>query len=197
MAAADEIAHARTSSRKKDHAVIRERLGRYRISRHLHVPANQVYAVAHKNNFRRPDGVGYPTPPENEARFIAAVRAREDYSKRLARRYKIGICKANRLAHEILATHRFRPGLSRPVLDSNFPQRWPKTEDDFAKLALSIAKLFGGSLPPFPPEKIVRLVIAGQPNVQADAPLESIQQFSHGLVLALRARSAEDSLAPC
>jgi hypothetical protein len=97
--------------------------GGYRISRHLHVPVNQVYAVAHRNHFHRADGAGYPTPAENEARFIAAVRNREDYIIRLARKYEIGICKAQRLAREILATPRFRPGLSQPALSSDFPQR--------------------------------------------------------------------------
>jgi hypothetical protein len=97
--------------------------GGYRISKHLHVPVNQVYGVAHRNNFHRKDGAGYPTPLENEMRFAAAVRKREDYIIRLARKYKIGICKAQRLAREILDTPRFRPGASKPVLSSDFPQR--------------------------------------------------------------------------
>jgi hypothetical protein len=97
--------------------------GGYRIAKHLHVAVSAVYKVAHKNSFHRADGAGYPTPAENEARFIAAVRNREDYIIRLARKYKIGICKAQRLAREILATPRFRPGLSQPALSSDFPQR--------------------------------------------------------------------------
>jgi hypothetical protein len=59
------------------------------------VPANQLYAVAHRHNLHRKDNVGYPTPPENESRFVEAVKNREDYSIRLARKYKVGICKAN------------------------------------------------------------------------------------------------------
>jgi hypothetical protein len=102
--------------------LFRKGWGGYRIHHFLKVPVNQIYAVAHRNNFKRADGVGYPTPPENEARFIDALKRREDYAKRLAHKYKIGLCKANRLAHEILGCPEFRPGLSKPVLSSNFPQ---------------------------------------------------------------------------
>jgi hypothetical protein len=97
--------------------------GGYRISKHLHVPANQVFAVAHRNNFHRKDNAGYPTPAANEARFIEALKRREDYVLRLARKYKVGICKANRLAHEVLECPEFRPGAARPPLSSNFPQK--------------------------------------------------------------------------
>jgi hypothetical protein len=85
--------------------------------------AQSVYAVAHKNGFRPKDAVGYPTPPENERAFIEALKRREDYAIRLARKYGVGICKANRLAHEILGTYRFRPGVAKPPLSSNFPQK--------------------------------------------------------------------------
>jgi hypothetical protein len=97
--------------------------GGYRISKALNVAVNQVYGVAHRNGFRRKDAVGYPTPPENEANFIAAVRNRENYIIRLAKKYGIGICKAQRLAREVLKTPRFRPGASKPVLSSDFPQK--------------------------------------------------------------------------
>jgi hypothetical protein len=63
------------------------------------------------------------TPPENEARFIAALMVREDHVKRLARKYGVAFCRANRIAHEVLETIEFRPGLSKPPLSSNFPQR--------------------------------------------------------------------------
>lgn len=97
--------------------------GGYRISKFLRVPVNQVYRVAHKNNFRRADGAGYPTPPKNEARFIVALKRREGYIKHLAKKYGVGFCKARRLAHEVLGTIQFRPGASKPPLSSNFPQR--------------------------------------------------------------------------
>jgi transposase-like protein len=103
--------------------LFRQGWGGCRISKALHVPVNQVFAVAHKNNFRRADKRGYPTPVENEARFIEAVRNREDYCARMAAKYGIGITKAQRLARIVLNTPRFRPGASKPALSSDFPQK--------------------------------------------------------------------------
>jgi hypothetical protein len=97
--------------------------GGHRISKHLHVPANQVYALAHKNHFHRADNAGYPTPLENEARFVEAVRQREGYIRTLAKKYGIGQVKAQRLARQVLATERFRPGACKPPLSSDFPQK--------------------------------------------------------------------------
>jgi hypothetical protein len=170
--------------------------GGYRIARHLRVAVSAVYKVAHKNNFRRTDGVGYPQPHGNVAGFIEAIKRREGYIKHLAKRYGVGFCAGRRIAHEVLGTYRFRPGASKPPLDSAFPQKWPKTEGDFVRLASSIARLFGGDLPPFP-EAVVRGVVASLPAVFADAPPEAIRAFSSGLCLALKARAAEDSLAAC
>jgi hypothetical protein len=104
-------------------ALFKEGWGGYRISKYLHVPANQVYAVAHKNHFRRKDNVGYPTNSVKEAAFVEAVKRKENYSKRLARQYGVGLCKANRLAKQILGVRRLRPGLSKPSLSSDYPQR--------------------------------------------------------------------------
>jgi hypothetical protein len=95
----------------------------YKISKHLHVPANRVWETMHKHEFQREDRLGIATPPENIARFVEALKRREDHILRLARKYKVGRCKANRLAHEILGTVQFRPGASKPPLSSNFPQK--------------------------------------------------------------------------
>lgn len=108
---------------KKIMRLFRKGWGGYRISKFLRVPANQVYAMAHRNGFHRSDNAGYPTPAENEARFIEAVKNRENYVKHLAKKYQVGICKAQRIARKVLNTPRFRPGASKPVLSSDFPQR--------------------------------------------------------------------------
>jgi hypothetical protein len=103
--------------------LFREGWGGHRISKHLHVPANQVYAVAHKNNFRRTDGVGYPTPKGDVPAFIEALKRRDGYIKQLARKFGVGFCQAQKIAHEVLGTLQFRPGVAKPPLSSNFPQR--------------------------------------------------------------------------
>jgi hypothetical protein len=95
----------------------------YKISKHLHIPANQVFAVAHKNNFHRPDKLGYKTPLENERKFIEALKRREGYIRTLARRYGMGLCRARTIAHEVLGTVEFRPGASKPPLSSAYPQK--------------------------------------------------------------------------
>jgi hypothetical protein len=96
----------------------------YKISKFLGVPSNRVFETAHKNKFRRADGKGgYRTDPQAEAQLIEALKRREDYAIRLARKYKVGICKTKRLAHEVLATREFRPGACKPVLSSAYPQK--------------------------------------------------------------------------
>ena len=97
--------------------------GGYKISKHLHVPANQVYRVAHKNNFRRADGIGYPEPHGDVAGFIEAVKRGDGYIKVLARKYGVGFCQARRIALEIRGVPEFRRGLAKPPLSSNFPQK--------------------------------------------------------------------------
>jgi hypothetical protein len=97
--------------------------GGQRIHKHLRVPANQVYATFHKYGLRREDNVGYPTDPVKEAAFVEAVKRKENYSKRLARQYGVGLCKATRLAKQILGVPRLRPGLSKPPLSSDYPQK--------------------------------------------------------------------------
>jgi DNA invertase Pin-like site-specific DNA recombinase len=94
-------------------------LGGVRIAKLLHVSVPTVYKVAHKHNLSN----GWQqTPAENEARFIEALKNREGYIRTLAKRYSVAFCRANRLAHEILGTYRFRPGAGKPPLDSHFPQ---------------------------------------------------------------------------
>lgn len=94
--------------------------GGYRIAKHLHVPVNQVYNVAHKHGLNN----GWQqTPKENESRFIEALKRGDDYVRRLAIKYEVAFCRARRIAHEVLKTREFRPGLSKPPLSSNFPQR--------------------------------------------------------------------------
>ena len=96
-----------------------------------------VYNVAHRNAFHRKDNIGYPSNPESEARLVEAIKRRDDYAIRLARKHGVGKVKTNRLAHEILETRQFRPGLSKPVLSSTFPQKHydPKMgkADEFAE----------------------------------------------------------------
>jgi predicted transcriptional regulator len=126
--------------------------GGHRISKHLGVAVSAVYKVAHANNFRRADNVGYPTPPENEARLIAALQRKEDFANRLAEKYKVGKCKTHRLAHEVLACPEFRNGAVKPALSSNFPQRdfsLHAEPDVFVQLVRKIADAcFNGKLLP-------------------------------------------------
>lgn len=103
--------------------LFREGWGGYRIHRHLKIPVNQIYRVAHENGFRRADGIGYPEPHGDVAGFIEAVKNREDHIKHLAEKFGLGVCQANKIAHEILGTVQFRPGASKPPLSSNFPQK--------------------------------------------------------------------------
>jgi hypothetical protein len=97
--------------------------GGYRIARRVRVSVPKVYAIAHKHGISN----GWSqTPKENEERFIEALKRREDYVVRLARKYKVAFCRANRIAHEILGCPDFRPGASKPPLSSNYPQRYYK-----------------------------------------------------------------------
>jgi hypothetical protein len=97
--------------------------GGYRIHRHLHVPVNQIYAIAHRAGFKRKDGIGYPEPRGDVSGFIEAVKSREGYIGHLAKKFGVASCQASKLAHEVLKTVQFRPGASKPPLSSNFPQK--------------------------------------------------------------------------
>jgi len=98
-------------------------LGGYTIAKRLHIPAYRVFKVAHKNNFHRKHNTGFADPEANVEGFIAAVKRRDDHIVNLAEKFNIGKVKANKIAHEVLKTLRFRSGRSKPPLSSNFPQR--------------------------------------------------------------------------
>jgi hypothetical protein len=137
---------------KKILELFRRGWGGYRISKHLRVPANQVYAVAHRNNFRRVDGIGYPEPHGDVAGFIEALKRREGYVKTLAKKYGVGFCQAGKIAHEVLACPEFRPGASKPPLSSNFPQKHFDAKlagpDEFVTLVQCVLqKCFDGKFP--------------------------------------------------
>jgi hypothetical protein len=104
-------------------ALFQKGWGGYRIARHLKIAVSAVYKIAHKNNFRRADGIGYPEPHGNVAAFIEAIKARQGYIKVLAKKYGVGFCAARRIAHEALGCPEFRPGACKPPLSSNFPQK--------------------------------------------------------------------------
>ncbi len=94
--------------------------GGYRIAKHLKVPVNQVYNIAHKHGLNN----GWKkTPPENEARFIEALKRGEGWIKPLAKKYGVAFCRGNHIAHVVLETPQFRPGASKTTMSSNFPQR--------------------------------------------------------------------------
>jgi hypothetical protein len=129
--------------------------GGVRIAKQLRIAVSAVYKVAHKHGFRRQDGSGSPEPKGDVAGFIEALKRRENYVIRLARKYGVAICRAQRIAHEVLGTYRFRPGASKPALSSDYPQRHFDTafagqqrEEALARIVKgAIAAGFGGKLP--------------------------------------------------
>jgi hypothetical protein len=75
--------------------------------------------------------------------FIQALKRGDDYIKRLAEKYGLGICYAKKLAHEVKATLQFRPGLSKPPLSSDFPQRHfdqPAQPEDYVRIVHTVLK---------------------------------------------------------
>src|SRR5437899_7883267 len=42
--------------------LFRKGWGGYKIAKHLGIAVSAVYKIAHKNGFRRADGIGYPQP---------------------------------------------------------------------------------------------------------------------------------------
>lgn len=166
--------------------------GGYRIAKHLRIAVSAVYKVAHQNNFHRVDNAGYPTPAENEARFIEALKHREGYIKTLARCYGIGLVKAQRLAHTVLECPEFRPGLSKPPLSSNFPQRYfPKGILTFQHFAQRILhKTFGGEVPEGATAEIYRdAVMEACPHLK-EAREEVRNVFAENLLAALQSQIA-------
>jgi hypothetical protein len=161
--------------------------GGYRIAKHLGVAVSAVYKVAHQNNFRRPDNVGYPTPPGNELRLIEAIQRREDYATHLAKKYKVGICKTQRLARATLACPEFRPGACKPPLSSNFPQKHFDTvaagPARYVELVDAVARrCFGGRLPALDDEKFVDAMMkAFEPTVTVGLEPTVVSAFAAGL----------------
>lgn len=100
--------------------------GGYQIAKHLRVSVPRIYEVLHRRGLRR-DGRGSEYAGADVVGFIAAVKNRSDYINRLAEKFHIGICKAQRIAREVLNCPEFRPGLSKPPLSSNFPQKYFET----------------------------------------------------------------------
>lgn len=107
-----------------------------KISKYLRCPANRVWAVRKKHGITRADGAGTQEPKGNIPGFVEALKRREDYIKTLAKKFGLGKCKANRIAHVVLATQEFRPGRCKPPLSSNFPQKHftPRIAGGCAKL---------------------------------------------------------------
>jgi DNA-binding CsgD family transcriptional regulator len=171
--------------------------GGYKIAKRLHIAVSAVYKVAHKNNFHREDNAGYPTPPENEKRLIEALQRRENYAKRLAKKYGVGLVKANRLAHEVLACPEFRPGLSKPVLSSNFPQKHFDVKlarpDEYVELVQRVLdKCFDGKLPPLDDARfVVAMMAAFAQTTLEKQPQPVLDSFATGLAQAIVAIRGE------
>ncbi len=166
--------------------------GGYKISKHLHIPANQVYAVAHKNNFRRPDGIGYPTPHGDVDGFIEALKKKEGYIKTLAKKYGVGFCQARKIAHEVLVTARFRPGASKPPLSSDFPQKHfdPKMArpDQYVNLVQRVLeKCFNGKLPAVDDASFVAAMMTAFVQTCLEGqPQPVLDSFANGLHEAIQ-----------
>jgi transposase len=103
--------------------LLKRGMGLHPVARKLGIPMYRVWRTAKKNRWRRADGNGRADPAANESAFIEAVKNRDDHVVNLAAKYHIGLCRANRLAHEILQTVQFAPGPSKPALSSVFPQK--------------------------------------------------------------------------
>ena len=97
--------------------------GGYKIAEFLGIAVSATYKIAHKNNFKRLDGIGYPEPHGNISAFIEDIKRGRGYIKELARKHKVGFCQARKIAHEIRACPEFRRGMAKPPLSSNFPQK--------------------------------------------------------------------------
>jgi hypothetical protein len=158
-----------------------------KIHKYLRVPANQIYATFHKYGLRR----NPTTPKENEERFIQALKRREGYIKTLAKRYKVAFCRANRIAHKVLACPEFRPGAVWPPLSSNFPQRHfdPRlsTADEFVQLVQKVCNLcFAGKLPATDDSAFVAAMVAGlMPTILAGQPEAVLNSFAADLAQAV------------
>jgi hypothetical protein len=165
----------------------------YRISKKLRCPANQVYAVAQKYGLnRRPDGAGNPKPKGDIAGFVQAVMEKRNYINHLRKQFGLGVCQANRLAHEVLGCLEFRPGASKPPLSSNFPQRnfdarVAGPADYEAVIVKVCEKCFNGTLPDVEDSAFVDAIIFGlqRTAVFTGMPAAVVEAFKAGLADAL------------
>jgi hypothetical protein len=172
--------------------LFRKGWGGYRIARHLKIAVSAVYKIAHKNNFRRADGIGYPEPHGDVAAFIEAIKARQGYIKVLAKKYGVGFCAARRIAHEVLACPEFRPGACKPPLSSNFPQKSfdPKlaTPDHFIEFVNRICNTcFNGKLPAIESSTFVSVMMTACGEILEGQPGPVIDSFAVGLTQAVNA----------
>jgi hypothetical protein len=165
-----------------------------KIHEKLRVPANRVWAVYKKYGLQpllHPDGTGARTPKGNIPAFTAAIKNRENYINHLAKKYGVGICKAKQLAREVLATPRFRPGASKPVLSSDFPQRHFDVKlagpDESLKLVTKICDAcFEGTLPPISDAAFVAIMMAAfAPLTLQGQPEPVLDSFRAGLFEAV------------
>jgi hypothetical protein len=154
-----------------------------------------IRGAARKHGFHRPT-CEQALAPETRRAILAEIVAHQNYAADIAEKYGCGYKLVLRMARQALACPQFRRGRTPEPLSSNFPEKWPRSADDFAKLALSISKLSGGNLPPHA-ESITKFVILACPKIFANAPAEAIATFSLGLTTALKAQHAQDTIEAC
>jgi hypothetical protein len=175
--------------------LFREGWGGYRIAKHLKVCAHCVYAVMHKNGFRRADGAGSGYADADEAGFIEAVKNHSDYANNLAPKFRIGICKGQRLARETLGVTRLLPGRSSPPLSSHESLR-PCT---IARLAERIIYGMFDGAPPRHPVIIATVVAATHAKLLEAEGVKlaeaGVLAFAEKLACDLRRHIGDDSQA--
>jgi hypothetical protein len=112
----------------------------------------------------------------------------------LANKYGVGICKAQRLAHEVLVCPEFRAGASKPPLSSNFPQKHfdvtMAQPDDFVGIVARVCQMcFGGKLPATEDDRFVSVIMFTLMQTSlAGQPQSTLDEFTVGL------RGAVDAL---
>jgi len=113
----------------------------------------------------------------------------------------VGFCAARRIAHEVLATPRFRPGVSKPALSSDFPQRHfdPKFTgpETYVMLVQKILqKCFDGKIPPLDTPSLVGVMMAAfTPTTLAGQPEIVLHSFAAGLTEAVDALRQSENCA--
>ena len=120
------------------------------------------------------------------------MKRRDGYIKTLAKRYGLGFCYANRLAHLELGTLEFRPGASKPPLSSNFPQKnfdaRAAGPADYQAVILKVCeKCFGNVLPPIEDGVFVDAIMYGLQRTATftGMPAAVVEAFKTGLADAV------------